>query len=150
MFANVYMNEFDQFVKHELKVKFYARYTDDFVIVADDRADLEQLLPRIARFLDMHLALSLHPDKISIRSYHQGVDFLGYVCLPNRTIVRTKTRRRIFRKMRKRVDKFKAGMVSEDAVQASFTSYLGVLSHADAHEHAENFRNDFYFRMSGE
>lgn len=144
------MNEFDQFVKHELRVKYYARYTDDFVIVADNRAVLEQLLPRIAEFLDTQLALTLHPNKIHIRTYRQGIDFLGYVCLPHRTIVRAKTRRRIFKKMRKRVEKFKTGATSEDTVRASFTSYLGVLSHADAHEYEENFKNDFYFRMGGE
>ncbi len=73
------MNELDQFVKHVLQVKNYARYTDDFVILANNREYLETLIPKIENFLKTRLALSLHPNKVSIRSYRQGVDFLGYV-----------------------------------------------------------------------
>ena len=40
IFANIYMNEFDQFVKHELRVKYYVRYTDDFAIVSDNQYTL--------------------------------------------------------------------------------------------------------------
>lgn len=142
------MNEFDQFVKHELRAKHYARYTDDFVIVSENKTYLEGLLPKIQSFLEMRLRLSLHPDKVHIRTYRQGIDFLGYVCLPGYIIVRTKTRRRIFKKLRKRIKKFKTGLVSEETVRASLTSYLGVLSHAAAHEHAENLKNHFWYGMS--
>jgi RNA-directed DNA polymerase len=139
------MNEFDQFVKHELRVRHYARYTDDFVIVADDRAYLERMLPRITDFLNARLALSLHPNKVHIRKYRQGIDFLGYVCLPGYTLPRAKTRRRIFRSLRKRVAKFRDGELSEETVHASLGSYLGVLSHADAYERTEDLKNSFWF-----
>ena len=73
------MNEFDQFMKHTLKVKNYVRYTDDFMIMSVERAYLENLLPRIAAFLKGSLALDLHPKKIILQPFRRGVDFLGYV-----------------------------------------------------------------------
>lgn len=102
LFANVYMNEFDQFVKHEMKVKNYARYTDDFIVVSADRKYLESLIPPFQKFLEERLRLSLHPKKISIRNAAKGIDFLGYVALPHYKVLRTKTKRRIFRKLRDR------------------------------------------------
>ncbi len=99
LFANVYMNEFDQFMKQELKVEHYARYTDDFVVLHHDRDALERLLPQIERFLSNCLRLRLHPKKVCIRSLHQGVDFLGYVVRPYHITLRTRTKRRIFRKL---------------------------------------------------
>jgi len=99
LFANVYMNEFDQFVKQELGVKHYARYTDDFIILYHEREELERLLPLIERFLMERLCLLLHPRKVSIRTFHQGVDFLGYVVRPHHKTLRTKTKIRMFKRM---------------------------------------------------
>lgn len=99
LFANIYLNEFDQFAKHALKAKHYFRYCDDFVIVHHDREFLERSLMRIAQFLREKLCLELHPLKIEIRKVSQGVDFLGYVILPHAIVMRTKTKRRISRKI---------------------------------------------------
>ena len=139
------MNKFDQFVKHELRVKKYARYTDDFVIIAHDRAYLEMLLPQIRAFLWGALALSLHPNKVTIQKCRQGVDFLGYVLLPHHTLVRKKTQRRIFHKLKKRTGEYRRGLIEEKTLFGSLRSYLGVLSHADAHEVTERLKNQFWF-----
>ncbi len=64
------MNEFDQFIKHTLKVKHYARYTDDFVIVSGNCDYLKQLLIPIRLFLKEKLKLELHPNKVTIRKYN--------------------------------------------------------------------------------
>ncbi|MFA5987883.1 MAG: reverse transcriptase/maturase family protein, partial [Candidatus Paceibacterota bacterium] len=82
LFANIYLNKLDQFVKHELKIKHYIRYTDDFVIISRDKLYLENLIEPIRSFLLDELALELHPNKIFIRKFHQGIDFLGYIVLP--------------------------------------------------------------------
>ena len=83
LFANLYLNQFDQFVKHKLKVKHYARYTDDFVIVAQDPNYLKSLLEPIKLFLAARLKLELHPNKVEVRKCSHGIDFLGYVALPH-------------------------------------------------------------------
>jgi len=132
LFANIYLSEFDHFVKHELKVKNYVRYTDDFVIVSGNRAYLEHLIEPISEFLKDNLKLSLHPQKVSLGKYRQGVDFLGYVIFPYHIAVRTKTKRRIFRKVRRYLADYKSGILSEETLRQSIASYLGVLSHANS------------------
>lgn len=145
LFANVYMNEFDQFVKHRLKVKHYFRYTDDFVIVSDDRDYLHDLLPLVNRFLREKLNLELHPHKVSFRRLHQGVDFLGYVIFPKHRLLRSKTRRRIFKKIRKGVKDYKSGDICKLTLDQSLQSYLGVLSHADTYRLGEDLKNQVWF-----
>ena len=147
LFANIYLNELDQFVKHELRVKYYARYTDDFVIVSENPEYLKSLIPKISGFLHARLALYLHPNKVFIRKYRQGIDFLGYVVIPNHIAVRTKTKRRIFRKFRAKVAGFRTETITKASLLGSLNSYLGVLSHADALELAEELKNSFWFWM---
>ncbi len=99
IFANVYLNKLDQFIKHNLKIKYYLRYCDDFVIVSDNKDYLEDLITQIEGYLKINLKLYLHENKKIIRKYIQGVDFLGYVVLPHIILPRTKTKRRIFKKL---------------------------------------------------
>lgn len=120
LLVNVYMNVFDQFVKHKLKVKFYVRYADDFVILSKDQAELEILLPKIQSFLLDRLRLQLHPKKISISKLSKGVDFLGWVHFNDHRVLRTVTKRRMFQNLQKNGER-------QEVVQ----SYLGLLKHGD-------------------
>jgi RNA-directed DNA polymerase len=144
MFANIYMGEFDHFVKHSLHIKRYARYTDDFVVVSRDKAYLENLLSPMREFIGEKLKLQLHPQKVTIRKYRQGADFLGYVVLPYHKALRTRTKKRMFRKMADRAAAYHSGAITKAAFEGALSSYLGVLSHADAHELTERFRNQFW------
>lgn len=148
IFANIYMNEFDQFVKHGLRVKNYARYTDDFMIISEDKKYLEELLFKLQDFLSERLKLELHPNKISIRKFHEGIDFLGYVIFPHYILVRAKTKKKIERNMKKRMQEYKSGILSEDNLKSSLHSYLGVLSHANTYEFTQSFINQFWFDMN--
>ncbi len=133
LFANVYMNELDQFVKHRLRIPHYIRYTDDFIVIHRDEEKLRQGLGEIAVFLKKALKLELHPHKVTLRKYAQGIDFLGYVQFPHHRLLRSRMKRKILKRARN-------GMSGE-----SLQSYLGVLSHADSHEFAEKLRNAFFF-----
>ena len=95
LFVNIYMNKFDQFAKHKLKAKYYIRYADDFVFLAEDKKQLENQISIIEKFLDEELQLEMHPDKVFIKTLTSGVDFLGMVNFFDHRIVRTKTKRRI-------------------------------------------------------
>src|SRR3989344_700685 len=148
LFANIYMNEFDQFVKHELRIKDYARYTDDFVIVSGDIPYLRSLIPHIEAFLESRLHLRLHPGKVAIRNYRHGVDFLGYIVLPHCILNRAKTKRRMFRKLRQKVIDHKNGAVTKSRLDASLQSYMGVLSHANAYRLSEDLKNKFWYWTS--
>ena len=145
LFANVYLNEFDQFIKQRLKIKHYIRYTDDFVIVSKSYKELEDYLELIRSFLKEKLHLHLHPHKVSVRKYKQGIDFLGYVLLPHHRVLRTKTKRRMYRRLRESVIMHKAGILTEERVESSLQSYLGVLCHADSHDEQEELLNRYWF-----
>jgi len=142
------MNELDQFVKHNFKVKHYARYTDDFVIISENRNYLEDLIPKLRKFLLDKLKLEIHPHKLTIKKYNQGVDFLGCVLFPHYSLLRTKTRKRILKKIKYRTREYKLGQISESSLRQSLQSYLGALSHANSFKLGEGLRNQFWFWLS--
>lgn len=113
LFANVYMNEFDQFVKHTLRIKGYIRYADDFILLDTNPEILKSLIPLIETFLQSQLDLTSHPDKIVFRNYRSGIDFLGFVSFPYHRVLRTRTKHRILKKV----------------TPKNFPSYSGQLSH---------------------
>ncbi len=145
IFANIYLNELDRFVKQSLRIEHYARYTDDFIIVSQDKLFLGKIIAPIKEFLKINLKLEVHPSKISIISYQRGLDFLGYVILPNYRLLRKRTKRRIYRKLRERVNELKAGAISEERFNQSWQSFLGVLSHADTYELTKDLKNRVWF-----
>jgi retron-type reverse transcriptase len=116
LLVNIYLNELDQFMKHKLKVKYYVRYADDFVVMSHDRGYLEEKLKQINIFLETKLKLNLHPDKVYIKTMASGVDFLGWVHFPNYRVLRTTTKRRMFKRIKETGGK-------EEVLQ----SYLGML-----------------------
>lgn len=126
-----------------LKAEYYIRYCDDFVILDSDKRNLENLICSVSDFLKEKLKLSLHADKIEIKKYCEGIDFLGFVILPFHRIVRAKTQRRIFRKLHNRVREYKQGLISEQTLEQSFRSYLGVFAHANTFKIRTKFRNNF-------
>lgn len=119
LFSNVYMNEFDQFVKHNLKIKYYIRYADDFVVLSENKKYLESLINIIKEFLQFKLKLILHPDKIYIKTLYSGVDFLGWVNFPEHRVIRNKTKSRIFKRLK------------ENNSLETFNSYFGLLKHGN-------------------
>ena len=134
LFSNIYLNPLDQFIKRKLRIKYYLRYADDFAILSTDRAVLEKLLPVLEIFLKTQLDLQLHPTKISIRKWNQGIDFLGYISFPFYKIVRTKTRRRMLRKIKEKYDQLEGKEISPLAFNQSLQSYLGILKHCRGHK----------------
>lgn len=130
LFVNIYMNEFDQFMKHILKAKYYIRYADDFVILSPNRDELETILPEISYFLRNRLMLDLHPKKISIATIGSGVDFLGWVHFPDHRVLRTATAHRMVRRLEK-VQKIE-----------TVESYRSFLSHGNGRKLKEKYLFD--------
>ena len=87
-FANVYLDRLDQFVKHQLKAKYYVRYVDDFVLLAPNRDVLLDYQKKIENFLRNELKLTAHPNKTIIRPISSGIDFVGYIVRPDYILVR--------------------------------------------------------------
>ena len=123
LLVNIYMNEFDQYVKHKLKAKYYVRYADDFVLLSHDKTELEQTLRYIEVFLHDRLKLQLHPDKVFIKTFASGIDFLGWVHFSDHRVLRTSSKKRMFRRLQE-----KKGQEGEEATRQS---YLGMLRHGN-------------------
>jgi len=111
LLVNIYMDCFDQFVKHRLKSKYYIRYADDFIFMSLRKRELEDLLIQVEFFLEENLKLSLHPDKVFIKTLASGADFLGWIHFSYHRVLRTSTKRRMLKNLK----------------QENKTSYLGML-----------------------
>jgi len=140
IFANIYLNELDQFVKHELKVKYYLRYADDFVILNSDKSIYHQYTSILVKYLWDNLKLELHPQKIVLRKLNWGIDFLGYVVLPHYALPRTKTKKRMLRKLKERI--------GFDNFEKSLQSCLGHLRHASSFKLEQEIENQVWFWKS--
>lgn len=135
LLVNIYMNKFDQFVKHEIKVKYYIRYADDFVFLSDDKEWLILILPLINRFLVEELHLKLHPQKTHINTLASGIDFLGWVNFIEHKTLRTKTKRRMMRR------------VINNPKPEGLASYLGMLKHGNAYKIKQNLINSYWLNF---
>lgn len=139
-FANVYLNELDQYVKHTLKCRYYLRYVDDFLLLHGDPRQLQQWRDDIERFLAERLDLRLH-DKMILRPNSDGANFLGYIVKPRYRLVR----RRIVGNLRDRLDKIAQQLLryrktgeqvlnlsaaNRQQLQSTLASYLGHFRHA--------------------
>jgi len=137
LFANIYLNELDHFAKETLRIKWYARYMDDFLVIHPDKAYLKQIKEDIKIFLEQQLGLYLHPKKVIIQNVKTGVPFVGYLIFYDHVLVRGKTLLRMRQKLKlKRLKAVKNG--EEEKLGATYSSIRGHLKHANAYGLAKN------------
>lgn len=127
-FANIYLDELDQFVKRELKVQYYVRYMDDFICFVDSKAEARRIYHEIEVFLIEKLQLPLNP-KSRYYPAHHGLDFCGYKIYP----YHKKLRKRSKRKLCEIIDSFEHGIDTEERFEARTNAWLGHALHAEAH-----------------
>jgi len=149
LFANIYLNELDQFVKHKLKIRYYLRYADDFILLHQDKEVLLRSIDKLNCFLEENLNLDLHQDKVVLRKLSWGIDFVGYVALPYHQILRTKLKRRIFRKIEEKMELLNSRKINSDSLHQSIQSYLGILKHANTYKLEQILRNQIWFWLAG-
>lgn len=160
-FANVYLNELDQFVKRILKVKYYIRYVDDLVLLSRDKNELKIWRKKIDKFLRNKLALQLHPAKDKYGSIYRGINFAGYIVKPNYLL----SRKRVVGSLKTKLYYFNKGLLlisnnqaqlalplskppcrgEIEAMQAMVNSYYGHFKHADCYK----LRKNIYERHFG-
>lgn len=131
LFANIYLNEADQYVKHTLKVRKYLRYMDDSIILSDSKQQLVEYLEQIKEFLEQKLHLNLN-RKTTIAPCDTGVDFVGYRMWATHRILKKSTARRLLRHTRNLSELFKQGALDEMYFKRYLASVNGTLSHCDA------------------
>jgi|SRR3989344_5138121 len=143
LFANIYLNELDHFVKETLRLKWYARYMDDFLVIHPDKDYLKQIKDDIQIFLEYQLHLKLHPKKVIIQNVKNGVPFVGYLIFYDHVLIRGKTLLRIRQKLKLRRIENK-NSEAEHKLEATFSSIRGHLTHANAYGLQKNLFENHY------
>ena len=142
-FANVYLNELDQFVKHKLKAKYYIRYVDDFAILDSSREKLRKYKTIINEFLKNHLNLELHKDKSKVLKLNKGIGFLGFTIFFNHKLIRKKNLNRFMRKFEKLKTLYERQKIDRDKVVESFEGWLAHIEHANTYKYRRHLTRLF-------
>jgi retron-type reverse transcriptase len=145
LFANVYLNELDHFIKDQLGVKYYLRYMDDFVIAHPDKKYLKRLLCDIQDFLITRLALKLNP-KTRICPYAQGVDFAGYRTWPTHILPRKRNVKRAKRMFKKLMKDYALGIIGLGYIKPRLMSFLGYMKHCDGYTTLHHILSEFVLK----
>ncbi len=130
--ANIYLNELDRFVKHDLRMKFYIRYLDDFVVLLDNKKALWGIRQEIENFLWSHLRLKYNP-KTDIFPASRGIDFLGYRIWPTHRLLRKSSIKRIRKKLKSFEKRWRDGTITLDEIRQSIASWIGHARHCNAY-----------------
>jgi len=147
IFANIYLHELDTHMKFSLREKYYFRYADDFILLARDRGRLEGLQLKICQFLATELKLAVHPQKIVLRKFSQGIDWLGYVLLPHYSVLRTRTKKRMFKKIDKQIKRYNDSTIGDYELNQSLQSYYGLLKHCSGYGLEQELKNRAWLNM---
>jgi retron-type reverse transcriptase len=132
LFGNIYMNDFDHWVKRYLGIKFYGRYVDDFVLIHNDKERLKALVPSIRKYLDENLSLVLHPDKIYLQRYTRGVQYLGAIIKPHRIYISNRTKGNFHEAIESQnliARAHKPTKEDKEIFRCRMNSYLGIMKH---------------------
>lgn len=148
-FANVYLNELDQFAKHQLRAKYYIRYVDDFVIFHNSRKQLESYKIAIGIFLGNSLKLALHPDKSRIIPLQRGIDFLGMKVFPFHKSIKKKNLRKFNRKFQLICENYESGQCDYDKVYDLMEGWLAYSKHANTYMMRNKIIRYFEYKFPG-
>jgi RNA-directed DNA polymerase len=122
LFGNVYLNDFDHFVKEKLKCRYYGRYVDDMVFFHQDKEFLKNLIPQISHYLQENLGLEIHPKKIYLQDCRHGLPFLGAIIKPHRIYSGKRLIKNFYRRLSATA---KGSKQDSDRNMAAINSYLG-------------------------
>lgn len=132
LFGNVYLNDFDHFVKRELGIKYYGRYVDDFVLIHRNKLYLQEIIVTIKKYLFGELKLDLHPNKIYLQHFSKGVKYLGAVIKPHRIYAANRTKGNFYEAVQKQnilARHHKPSQEEKENFISSLNSYLGIMKH---------------------
>lgn len=131
-FANIYLNEVDQYAKNVLKLKYYFRYMDDTVILVKTKDEAKEALEKIRDYLRINLNLSLN-NKTQIFKSKQGVNFCGYKINEYRMKVRDKGKKKFKKKVKKLLKDIKEGKITSEDARVYLTGHIGYFEAADTY-----------------
>ena len=146
MFANIYLNELDQFCKHDLHIRYYIRLVDDVIILWPDKEGLHGIRDDIERFLAEKLHLELN-KKTCIRPAWLPVEFVGALITPKAIRMRKSTRKRMVRRMEFIRKLFEIKRIVFEKVNNTMQSYFGLIGTFTANNLLRKIIDEFSFRI---
>ncbi|MFC1571197.1 reverse transcriptase domain-containing protein [Candidatus Margulisiibacteriota bacterium] len=144
IFANLYLNGLDHYLKEQIKCKHYIRYMDDLIVFSDDKNRLNDIKNAINEYLRL-LRLELHPNKSQIYITAKGILFLGYKIFPTHRLVIRQNIRRLRRRIKKYVKLMKLKLISGQKIICSLQSWLGYAAHADSFNLSKNVLSELMY-----
>lgn len=133
--GNFHLTQLDLFVKHELKIRDYLRYCDNFWLFGDDKKYLHECRKRIEEFLSEKMGLEY--SKANVFNVKQGIDCLGYRLFDNYILIRKRTAKRMQKKVALLGERYEAGDITIDELRSILDSISGWLSHANAYHFSQ-------------
>ena len=130
IFANIYLNELDQYIKHSLKGKYYFRYLDDMILLVETKKEAKMCLKKIKEFLKVYLELELN-EKTQIFKSKQGVNFCGYKINEYRLKIRDKGKRRLKKKIKELKCLIKNGKINSKEAKKYLAGHIGYIHYAN-------------------
>ena len=132
LFANIYLSDFDYFVKGGLKIRYYGRYVDDMVFVHKDKEYLKAIVPLVRKVLQFNLGLKLHSHKVYLQHFSRGLKFLGVIIKPYRIYICNRIKGNFYRKImifNNKLEKNNIGRAEKEKFVFVVNSYLGLFEH---------------------
>lgn len=143
-FANVYLNEFDHFVKEELRQKAYIRYVDDFIILGNSKERLNDIKLLCSKFLEKY-RLIMNLNKSFVHPTKEGIKFLGYKVFADYGLLINASLVRFRKRMKQKKEDYAAGRISIDHLRSSIHGWLGYAVHCNSYSIRKNVLSDFAF-----
>jgi len=145
IFANIYLNELDQYVLKNLKVRYYIRYNDDFIILDSKRNRLCETAEMAVRFAEEKLRLEIPKGKTVFRKLKWGIDFCGSIVLPKAILIRQKTKHRMICNIAQAIKNYKNENIGESEFSQIINSYFGLLKYCDSFNLRNKIRNEYLY-----
>ena len=138
-FANIYLNTLDHYVKERLKIKYYVRYMDDFVLLLNSKEEAKEVLQKIRSFLGQKLGLLLN-QKTNYFKGKQGVLFCGYKIMPDHILIKKENKKKIYKKVKIWNQLYKEKKLDFKNTAMKLNSWIGHAKNADSYSLIRNVK----------
>lgn len=145
IFANIYLNELDQFILKNLKICYYMRYNDDFIFLDSDPKRVCDIAKKAVIFVQKRLLLEIPKEKTVFRKLKWGIDFCGSIILPKAILLRHKTKKGMLKKLSYATEKYKKGDMAISDFVRTYNSYSGLIGHCNCYNLKNKIKNEFLY-----
>lgn len=143
LFANIYLNELDNFCKRKMQLKYYVRYADDMLAIVPSKEQANKALARVKGFIEQYLQLNLHSGKSKVFPLSQGVNAVGFKVYPTHRLLRNDCKKRIKRKLKKIPGLIHAEKMTTEKANQMVSSWSGHARHGNSYRFIQRLLQRF-------